>query len=452
MSRLSYVDKIILAPMVRMGTLPLRLLALRYGADIVYTEEIVDKKMVRTKRVVNDILGTIDFIDEFDGSVVFRTCNEESNYVVFQVGTSDPELAVQVAKTVEKDVAGFDVNMGCPKEFSIKGGMGAALLKQPDKVKDILTNLVSNVAIPVTCKIRLLPNIEETMDLARTIQNCGVAAIAVHGRTKEERPQHPNNNEAIKRIAEDLSIPVIANGGSKEIDSYEHVLKFRMATGASSVMIARAAQYNSSVFRKEGKLPLDEVIPEYLRLCIEYDNVFTNTKYCVQMMLRDLQETPMGKRLLESKTEEEIYKIWGLLDYYKKKQEEFKNLSLKLQVTLPSMGHLEPAHKRAKTESTFFSRVCENDDIIKVMIPLRKPYQKHILPKTVLHEHACKAQHSKLPIYRSEQVDKLFFSTVVVEGKEYANRYLEKNKRSSEQAAALACLHALNLLPADVME
>lgn len=88
------------------------------------------------------------------------------------------------------------------------------------------------------------------------------------------------------------------------------------------------------------------------------------------------------------------------------------------------MGHLEPAHKRAKTESTFFSRVCENDDVIKVMIPLRKPYQKHILPKTVLHEHAYKAQHSKLPLYRSEQVDKLFFSTVVVEGKEYANRYL----------------------------
>lgn len=96
------------------------------------------------------------------------------------------------------------------------------------------------------------------------------------------------------------------SGGSKEIDSYEHVLRFRTATGASSVMIARAAQYNSSIFRKEGKLSLDEVIPEYLRLCIEYDNVFTNTKYCVQMMLRDLQETPMGKRLLDSKTEEEI--------------------------------------------------------------------------------------------------------------------------------------------------
>ena len=71
-------------------------------------------------------------------------------------------------------------------------------------------------------------------------------------------------------------------------------------------MVARAAQYNSSVFRASGKLPLDEVIESYLKLCIEYDNVFTNTKYCVQMMLRDLQETPKGKRLLDSKIPEEI--------------------------------------------------------------------------------------------------------------------------------------------------
>ena len=110
----------------------------------------------------------------------------------------------------ENDIAGFDVNMGCPKEFSIKGGMGAALLQQPEKVKDILTSLVSNLSIPVTCKIRLLPTIDETIRLATTIQNCGVAAVAVHGRKKEERPQHPNNNEAIKTVAESVTIPVIA--------------------------------------------------------------------------------------------------------------------------------------------------------------------------------------------------------------------------------------------------
>lgn len=110
----------------------------------------------------------------------------------------------------EKDVAGFDVNMGCPKNFSILGGMGAALLTQPDKIKEILSTLVTNLSIPVTCKIRLLPTMEETLSLCKLIESCGVAALAVHGRTKEERPQHPNNNQAILRIAQELKIPIIA--------------------------------------------------------------------------------------------------------------------------------------------------------------------------------------------------------------------------------------------------
>ena len=110
----------------------------------------------------------------------------------------------------QNDVAAFDVNMGCPKEFSIKGGMGSALLTQPEKVRDILTTLVENLEIPVTCKIRLLSNMEDTISLCKMIENCGVAALAVHGRTREERPQHPNNNEAIQRITQQISIPIIA--------------------------------------------------------------------------------------------------------------------------------------------------------------------------------------------------------------------------------------------------
>lgn len=100
--------------------------------------------------------------------------------------------------------------MGCPKEFSIKGGMGAALLKQPEKIKEILSLLVANLSIPVTCKIRLLPNIDETISLCKMIESCGVAALAVHGRTKDERPQHPNNTAAIRRIVEELKIPILA--------------------------------------------------------------------------------------------------------------------------------------------------------------------------------------------------------------------------------------------------
>ena len=77
MTKLDYRDKMILAPMVKIGTLPFRLLALEYGADIVYTEEIIDKRILNAERIVNPVLETVDYIDKSDNSLVFRTCNKE---------------------------------------------------------------------------------------------------------------------------------------------------------------------------------------------------------------------------------------------------------------------------------------------------------------------------------------------------------------------------------------
>ena len=77
--RLDYRDKMILAPMVKIGTLPFRLLALQYGADIVYTEEIIDKRLLASERLENPVLGTVDYIDRRDNSLVFRTCAREKS-------------------------------------------------------------------------------------------------------------------------------------------------------------------------------------------------------------------------------------------------------------------------------------------------------------------------------------------------------------------------------------
>ncbi|PNF32853.1 tRNA-dihydrouridine(20) synthase [NAD(P)+]-like, partial [Cryptotermes secundus] len=299
---ISYANKLILAPMVRVGTLPMRLLALDYGADIVYCEELIDWKLLRSVRRENEVLGTVDYIDKSDGTVVFRTCQREKSHVVFQIGTCDPERALKVAKLVENDVAGIDVNMGCPKEFSVKGGMGSALLTQPKKAQEILRILVQGVKIPITCKIRILHDLESTVELCKQLADCGIAAIAVHGRTKDERPRHMNHNDFIRAVSQSVNIPVIANGGSKEIERYEDIAKFREETGCSSVMLARAAQWNCSIFRPEGLLPLDDVIAAYLCYAVDYDNAPANSKYCVQNMLRELQETPRGKKFLEAQT------------------------------------------------------------------------------------------------------------------------------------------------------
>lgn len=175
---------------------------------------------------LTEILGTVDFIDD-DRNVVFRTCDREKDRVVLQIGTSDAQRALKAAKLVyvvnigytialtvalrsENDVSGIDINMGCPKEFSLKGGMGAALLEQPEKVREILTTLVQNLSIPVTCKIRLLPSTEETIKFVKMVEETGVSAIGVHGRRKAERPRHSCRVDEIKQIVEVLQIPVIA--------------------------------------------------------------------------------------------------------------------------------------------------------------------------------------------------------------------------------------------------
>ena len=101
--KLDYVGKMILAPMVKIGTLPTRLLALDYGADLVYTEEIIDFRLLKSTRIENELLGTVDYIDESDGSLTLRVAPErERGHLVLQIGTNSPERAVKVAKIVEK--------------------------------------------------------------------------------------------------------------------------------------------------------------------------------------------------------------------------------------------------------------------------------------------------------------------------------------------------------------
>ncbi|XP_071272262.1 tRNA-dihydrouridine(20) synthase [NAD(P)+]-like isoform X2 [Salvelinus alpinus] len=322
--RLCFRNVNALAPMVRVGTLPTRLLSLDYGADIVYSEELIDIKMAQCQRVVNEVLETVDFVAP-DERVMFRTCEKEKDRVVFQMGTADPDRALIVARLVENDVAAIDVNMGCPKEYSTKGGMGAALLSDPDKIEVILRTLVKGVSKPVTCKIRILPTLEDTLSLVKRIENTGVAAIAVHGRLKDERPRHPVHCDFIQAIAEAVSIPVIANGGSLDrVKAHADIEEFRKATGASSVMVARAAMWNPSVFRSQGLLSVEEVMEEYLKYAIRYDNHAFNTKYCLCQMLRDKVESPLGKQLKSAQTNEEICEGYGLQEYYKKTQAELQ--------------------------------------------------------------------------------------------------------------------------------
>lgn len=429
--------------MVRVGTLPMRLLALDYGADIVYTEELIDWKFLRSTRRVNEVLKTIDFLDKSDGTVVFRTCATEKDKVVVQLGTCDANRALEVAKLIENDVGGIDINMGCPKEFSIKGGMGSALLTQPEKAKAILETLVQGVKIPITCKIRVFDKDEDTLKLVSTLVSSGIAAIGIHGRTKQERPRHPNRNETIKYIAKHIDIPVIANGGSREISKYSDIAKFKSECGSSSVMIARTAQGNCSIFRPNGLEELDVVISKYLKYCIEFDNAPSNTKYCVQNMLKELQETPRGKKFLECQTLEQICAIWNLGEYCLKVQRSHQSQGIlgRREMT-PQIFNGSPA-KRQKS-----NLLEDEDDIItKQLAFIRCSYTSDPdLPKSKLIAWCGKQDKSFKPSYKTINEDKLFRSILTLDGKKYSSSFWEKNKKFAEQGAALVCINSLGLI------
>jgi len=324
-----YTGKNILAPMVRVSTLATRLVAHEYGADLVYSEELVDKRFVTCKRVVNKELGSIDFIDA-KGALMFRTIPEEKERVVFQVGTSSAALALQSAELVANDVAAIDVNMGCPKHFSAAGGMGAKLLDQPELVRDILTTLRRNLPAEthVTCKIRLLESEHKTAELAKIIESCGVSAFAVHGRFVPQRPREPAHWNLIKNVVEAVSCPVIANG---DIVCYEDFAKIRQQTGAASAMCARGAQWNLSIFRPEGMLPIEQAKKRFLTRAIEYDNPLNLTRFQLREILgyQKALNSPEGNALIKSKTWNELAELYDLEDVLKSSREKRRRALLR---------------------------------------------------------------------------------------------------------------------------
>lgn len=231
------------------------------------------------------------------------------------MGTSDAMRALKAAEIVCKDVAAVDVNMGCPKSFSVSGGMGAALLSKPELIHDILTTLRRNLDIPVTCKIRLLKSPQDTVELARRIERTGVSALAVHGRKVPDRPRDPAKWNEIADVVAALSIPVIANG---DVFEYEDFQRIRDATGASSVMVARGAIWNTSIFSSEGKIPWEDVKREYVRKSILWDNDIKSTKHTLKEMIAHYSSLgiPEGLAVIKSDTLADLAKLYGEEEYY----------------------------------------------------------------------------------------------------------------------------------------
>lgn len=291
----------VLAPMVRASTLPLRLESLRYGADYVWGEEVVDRKIIDAVRVENAAFGLTDFVSPREKVAVFSTCPEERARVLFQLGTANAALASQAALLVCRDVRGIDVNMGCPKSFSVKGGMGAALLSTPDIAADILKTLRRTLpsSCALTCKIRMLPTTAQTRDFMQLCERSGAEAVTVHMRQRGERPAEPARWEEILRLWDAVKVPVLANGdffNRRQIDEFwKHCRApegFNCESegdarwGPAGVMVARGAMWNPSIFCRNSEAPsFEEVVKKYTRTAVLSNSTYQNTKWVLASML-----------------------------------------------------------------------------------------------------------------------------------------------------------------------
>jgi tRNA-dihydrouridine synthase 2 len=230
---------------------PTRLFALKHGATLVWGPETVDKAILHAVRAVDRESSFASFrraslestfvavtgVVSYDGKsrAIFTTHPVEKPYLIYQIGSADPDLAVQAAKTVMNDVSGIDLNCGCPKPFSTHSGMGAALLTNPDLLCSILTALRQEMPpeISVSAKIRLLPSQEDTLKLVERIVDTGVSAITVHCRTRNMRPREKALTERLKDIVEFVEglgkgVAVIENGDCTGVDDAQRI---RATTG-----------------------------------------------------------------------------------------------------------------------------------------------------------------------------------------------------------------------------
>lgn len=259
--------------------------------------------MIGTTRRFNEESKTVEWVrasshaakgsTEPKENIIYNMLPEkEGTKTIFQIGTSDPERAVQAARLVAGDVAGIDVNAGCPKPFSTSGGMGAALLRTPDRLVSILDALVKNITpefeIGISVKIRILPTPAETEALVRRLVATGITGLTLHCRTPEMRKYERVIRDQLRMVVDichEAGVACLMNG---DVENRDEGLKLAEEFGADGAMIALAAERNPSCFRSQadgGIIHWRDVVDQYIKMSMDVYNRFGNTKFLLGQMV-----------------------------------------------------------------------------------------------------------------------------------------------------------------------
>jgi tRNA-dihydrouridine synthase 2 len=360
--------KLLLGPMVRASSLPLRLSALSYGADVVYSEEIPAHRAASTNctRISNDILNTVDFVEYKESSksplVLFRTHVDrevKARCCVLQLGTSNATTALRAAQLFERDVAAIDINMGCAKHYSVSKGMGSALMERPEVAEDIVKTLRRNLSIPISVKTRIFdPAVDKcgrgssdfstgsrhlimarSLEWLQRLQVSGAHAITVHMRSSTEKNRDAAHTDLFGLLHAKMrctNTPLVYNGdiwGAADVQRVRESVRTYSPGGDTettavadpAVMVCRAGLWNPAIFaelRRERDLTsgkshpsshapepveLSELLQQIVKTSAETANCPLNTRYLLQQVLA-------GARKLDSEVRKRILRAYTLAE------------------------------------------------------------------------------------------------------------------------------------------
>ncbi|KAF0695770.1 Aste57867_13421 [Aphanomyces stellatus] len=246
------------APMVRQSELAFRLFVRRLGCGLTFAPMFVAASVVEAAAAAatnEDISHRFFDTDDADCPFIVQLCGD------------DPAVLARAVTLVQHRCNGVDLNLGCPQRCARQGHFGAYLLESPALIEDIVRAMVSVATVPITCKIRIQDDINDSIALAQRLERAGCAVLTVHGRLRTQRHHEGSCNwDAIRAVRAAVSIPVIANGGITSLADADACLAY---TGCAAIMSATALLQNPALFSASIG-PIVETAQAYLAVARQF--------------------------------------------------------------------------------------------------------------------------------------------------------------------------------------